>query len=98
MVREGKIVRFDIWEDAADASGIATDKGIRVGAAENAVMSAYGSALEAMEHPHVGKDGRYLIFTAPDKRHGLIFETVNGKVVNLRGGEISSVTLEETCA
>lgn len=98
MVRNGKITRIDVWEEEGRPSGISSIDGLRVGSAEDAVMRTHGKALEISGHPHLGADGRYLTLPAPDGRHGLLFETVHGKVVNLRAGELESISLMETCA
>jgi len=98
MVRNKRIVRFDIWEEAGSVVTAIAQNGVRVGSTEKEVMETYAGQLDVAEHPHMGKDGRYLTLLAPDKRHGVVFETVDGKVVNLRAGEVDSIALEETCA
>lgn len=98
MVRNGKITRIDVWGEEGHPSDISSKDGLRIGSAEDAVMRTHGKALEISGHPHLGADGRYLVLPAPDKRHGLLFETVHGKVVNLRAGELESISLMETCA
>ncbi len=98
MVRNGKISRIDVWEEDGHPADIRSRAGLRIGATESAVMDAHGKALEISGHPHLGEEGRYLLLPASDKRHGLLFEIVRGKVVNLRSGELESIRLTETCA
>lgn len=98
MVRNGKITRIDVWEEEGRPSDVSSKDGLRIGSAEDDVMRARGKALEISGHPHLGADGRYIVLPAPDGRHGLLFETVRGKVVNLRAGELESISLTETCA
>lgn len=98
MVRNGKITRIDVWEEEGRPSAVRSREGIRIGSTESAVMEAHGKALEVSAHPHLGEEGRYLVLRASDKRRGLLFEIVHGKVVNLRSGELESIQLTETCA
>ena len=98
MVRNSKITRIDVWEEDGQPSTVHSRAGLRIGSTESDVVGAHGKALEISEHPHLGEEGRYLLLPASDKRHGLLFEIVRGKVVNLRSGELESIRLTETCA
>jgi hypothetical protein len=96
MIQKGEIVRIDVWDKPNTTDSASTDKGIRIGSSQRAVLDAYPNA-EAAPHPHMDLNGRYIRVLADDKNYGLLFETASGKVVNFRAGKREAIELGETC-
>jgi hypothetical protein len=75
MFEEGRLTRISL---GGPESGIATPRGIAVGATEAEVRRAYGASLESEEHTYQEAPALYLThWTVPDRR-GVRFET-NGE-------------------
>jgi hypothetical protein len=91
MVQAGRITRVDI-----DSRAWATPSGVRVGDSEEEVFQTYGKRLEVRRHFYVS-DGHYLLIRASDRRHALLLETVENKVLRIRGGAAASVDYVEGC-
>jgi hypothetical protein len=97
MVQNRKIVRIDVWQDGQGLPPVTTVSGIRIGSSEQVVSEKYGAALQSSGHPSMGASGHYATVHAPDGKHGLLFETVHGSVVNMRSGVLKALYLAETC-
>lgn len=93
-----RIVRIDIDRD----SPMRTLSGIGVGASEAQVKATYAGRIKVSEHPYTGRNGgKYLTYQPQhlaDQRYSLIFETLNGKVVQFRSGFADAVAQIEGCA
>ena len=97
MVQNGRIVRIDIWQDTADAPAVATDAGVRIGTTEASILEKYGARLQPEGHTNLGAAGHYATVRADNGKYGLLFETANGRVVNMRSGTFDAIALTETC-
>jgi hypothetical protein len=75
MFEEGRLSRISL---SGRESGIATPRGISVGASEAEVRRAYGRGLQSEEHTYQEAPARYLTFWTVRDRRGVRFET-NGR-------------------
>ncbi|HEX8192571.1 MAG TPA: hypothetical protein VF552_06685 [Allosphingosinicella sp.] len=94
MFEEGRLTRISM---SGAESGIATPRGIRVGASEAEVRRAYGRGLESEEHTYQDAPALYLTYwTAPDRR-GVRFETDAGRRVTTIHAGGASIRYVEGC-
>src|SRR5262245_55494859 len=91
MIEDGHLVRIDV-----DASGIATAAGIQVGDSEKRAVQVYGKDLKV--EPHHYTEGRYLTIRSRDGRHGIRFETENGKIQTFYAGTVGAIEYVEGCS
>ena len=101
MVIDGKIVRAelsDFYGSRQMPSDLMSDKGIRLGDSESKVRQAYGRSLLQNQHEY-GDVGDYTLtyWTSLKKTAGVLYETFNGKVTSIHGGD-SSIDFLEGCA
>lgn len=94
MVEDAVIARIEVWDKS-----IVVEKGIKVGDSEAQAREAYGAALEITPHPgdydHV--QGRYLTVYSPDKKRGVLFEVISGKIRAIRTGILPAIRYLEQC-
>jgi hypothetical protein len=94
MFLDGKLSRISI----TDPSKIVTPRGIGIGASQEDVRKAYGTALQAEENHYVAAPAEYLTFWVKPKASGVRFETdAQGKVSIIHAGN-DSIELIEGCA
>jgi hypothetical protein len=99
MVDGDKIVRIDIGPiKDGPPPPTTSDKGIKVGADEQEVTSKYGPELKTTPHPYLGDGGHYLEILSADGRHGLAYETAEGKVTSIRAGLLPALQYKEGCS
>jgi hypothetical protein len=93
MAESGRVVRVDV-----DSSGVATDRGARVGAAEAEIRRRYPEGLRTMPHKYDAA-GHYLVFTPPgaDSGYRIVFETDGHRVTTWRAGVEPAVEYVERC-
>lgn len=95
MVQRQRITRADLNPDAKSAQ---TDQGIRIGDSEKKVRQAYGKTLKVTPHHYGDKGDYYLtIWTTPQRKRGIRYETMGGKVNAIQGGD-RSIELVEGCS
>lgn len=99
MVVHGQIRRIDLLSGVRPASAARSEQGIGIGATEQAARRAYGSKLATVPHKYTGADGgHYLIPVMPDGRSGIIFETFDGRVTQVRAGLRPELDYVEGCS
>jgi hypothetical protein len=103
VLRDGASAPWKIYRaNVNEGSTIATVSGIRLGATEAQVKTAYsgkGGSYTVEPHPYTGPEGHYLVYDADGKGGKLlIFETDGKKVTSFRAGEESAVRAIEGCA
>lgn len=93
MVIDDEIARIDVR-----GQEIATQSGIRVGDAEDAVYEAYGDQLQREEHPYL-PEGGFLKFTPEDSSDPtrMIFVTNGSQVEEIYAGREPEVDAPEGC-
>ncbi len=103
MIEEGRLTRISLH----DGSKVATDKGLRVGAARAEVRAAYGPELRSEPHEYESPEGEYLTvwtredrgpdgFAGPEAR-GIRYEVgATGRVDVIHAGG-ASIQLVEGC-
>lgn len=99
MVAHGQIRRIDVLTGRFPASAVRSEQGIGIGDTEQAARRAYGSSMIVMPHKYTGADGgHYLILTMPGGRSGMIFETFDGRVTQVRAGLRPELDYVEGCS
>ena len=99
MVVHGHIRRIDLLSGRLAASAVRSEQGIGIGATEEAALRAYGSRLIVAPHKYTGADGgHYLVLIMPGGRSGMIFETFNGQVTQVRAGFRPELDYVEGCS
>ena len=103
MIENGKVTRIDVYaDDNADGrpkrSMILTDRGIGLGDSDETIRKLYGSAVVTSYRPYTGPAGRRLAVPNGDHTAAFMFETMNGRVDNLRVGFYPSVEYWEGCS
>jgi hypothetical protein len=93
MLAHDTVVRIDV-----DSASVATAWGDRVGDAESAVLTRHRGRIRVEPHKYTGPEGHYLVVTAPDSVHRLIFETDGQRVTRFRAGRRPYVDWVEGCA
>lgn len=99
MVVNNEIVRVDVSRN----SQIETRSGAGIGDSENFILSLYPGKIEVSPHPYLSdkqRNGHYLTYVpqdAVDRDYRLIFETVDGSVVQFRSGFRDAVERIEGC-
>jgi hypothetical protein len=91
MIIDDRVVRIDVEE-----RGIPTVTGIEVGDSEARVRRVYGSKMKVMAHQYIDT-GHYLTVRSPDGRHGIRFETDNGKIIEFYAGTYEAIQYVEGC-
>ena len=95
MVENSIVARIEISDPT-----VATEKGIKVGSTEDQARKAYGPALDISPHsgdydfPH---QGAYLTVYSLDKKKGVLFEVIEGKIRALRTGTLPAIRYYEGC-
>jgi hypothetical protein len=94
MVQKQRISRVDL---PTGSSTFETDTGIRVGDSEAKVRQAYGAALVIEPHAYGDSGDLYLTWwSSPRHERGIRYETMEGRVTNIQGGD-NSIELIEGC-
>ena len=93
MAESGHVVRVDV-----DTTGLATDRGARVGMAETEIHRLYPEGLRTTPHKY-DTAGHYLVFTPPGADSGfrIVFETDGQRVTTWRAGVEPAVEYVERC-
>lgn len=94
MVIDGRLARIDIGQK----SDIKTAKGVSVGGTQASVLAAYGSGVAIEPAAYYPGLGRYLTVLSPDKRYGIRFVTLNGKIKYYFDGTAQTIRYDEGCA
>jgi hypothetical protein len=108
MIEYGKVTRIDVYPTAADVMplpvpGIKTPEGIGVGSNEEDIRKAYGEAVRKQLAPYETGDqiDAYTSYSlhvdAPDKKRGMIFETLHDRVTSFSVGLHDSINMIEGC-
>jgi len=90
MIIDNRVARIDI-----DNPAISTDRGVRIGAAEEDIKRVYGENVEVGPHFYTG--GHYVRVAAPERKRLMLFETEDGLVNTYRAGETDAVNFVEGC-
>jgi serine/threonine protein kinase len=95
MFNKGTLARIDVMN-----SEIATLSGIRVGDSEDAVLQAYGDDLKREANFYDPNNGSYLTYVPDDQadKHRVLFDVIEGEVVNIRAGRLPEINYVEGCA
>lgn len=94
MLEEGRLTRISL---SGRESGIATPRGIAVGASEAEVRRAYGRGLQGEEHTYQDAPARYFTYWTVPGRRGVRFETnAQRRVEIIHAGE-PSIQYVEGC-
>ena len=102
MLIDGKIARADLSMRSLKPkkySVLMTDKGIRIGDSEKKVKMVYAKKSLKVE-PHKYGDGNdfYLTYwTTPQQKSGIRYETTNGVVTHIQGGN-ATIEWVEGCS
>ncbi|MGO9402024.1 MAG: hypothetical protein ACLPVW_00985 [Terriglobales bacterium] len=91
MIIGDRVVRIDI-----DAPGYKTSMGIQVGDLEAYARRVYGSRMKVTRHQYLDT-GHYLTVRSSDGRHGVRFETDNGKITRFYAGTYEAIQYVEGC-
>jgi len=91
MLQDGRLVRIDVL-----APGIRTLSGAAVGSSEADIAALYRGGLQ--KSPHAYGAGSYFTLQSEDGRHGLRFETQDGKVTSFYVGLTKAIRLAEGCS
>jgi hypothetical protein len=103
MIEEGRLTRISLY----DGAQVATDKGLRVGAARAEVRAAYGAELRSEPHEYESPEGEYLTLwtkgapppgsAAGPNARGIRYEVAgDGRVATIHAGG-PSIQLVEGC-
>lgn len=95
MLVDSKIARIDVTPD--QNAHIRSVKGIGIGTAESQVLAAFGERVKIEPNPSLGEPAHYLTIVDADGKYGLLFETEDGRVTKLRGGEKAAIGSSEGC-
>jgi len=91
MIAGGRIVRIDVSEP-----GVPTSEGIQVGDSEARARQVYGARMKITKHAYIDT-GHYLTVRSSDGRHGIRFETDNGKITMFYAGRYDAIQYIEGC-
>jgi len=103
MIQEGIVVRIDVNPIDVGAGihfapPVRTAKSITIDSKEKSIVRRYGSELEITPHPYLEDFGRYMKVLTEDGKHGILFETSEGKVTTFRSGTAEAIRLIEGCS
>jgi hypothetical protein len=91
MVTKGIVSRVDTKDRR-----YATESGVRVGETEAEARREHAGQM--VEHPHrYVDDGYYFYIYDPDRKHAVVIEIADGRVVEIRGGRVPEVLWVEHC-
>jgi hypothetical protein len=91
MIIDNRVVRIDV-----NAPGYKTLVGIQVGDSEAYALRVYGSRMKVTSHQYVDT-GHYLTVRSSDGRHGVRFETDDGKINMFYAGTYEAIQYVEGC-
>lgn len=91
MIIDNRVVRIDI-----NAHGYKTSLGIQVGDSEAYARRVYGSRMKVTRHQYLDT-GHYLTVRSSDGRHGVRFETNDGKITTFYAGTYEAIQYVEGC-
>lgn len=94
MIENDHIVRVDIRNPL-----ITTKSGAKVGISEESVFRIYKTRIKSQQHQYFD-NGKYLVYVPTDeidKDYRMIFDVVDGIVVQIRAGKLPSVEYIEGC-
>jgi hypothetical protein len=105
MIWFEKIVRIDIdnselGKPETSVPPVTSEKGIHIGASEEQIKAAYGSAIKISSHAYgdEANNDHYWTALAKGGRNGLRFETMGGKVQSFHAGLTKAIQLVEGCS
>lgn len=99
LVANGQIRRIDIIAAKAGQTTVRSGPGISIGSRERTVREIYRARLQVLPHPYSGPDGgHYLVLESPDRQSGMIFETFDGQVIQIRAGRRPELDYVEGCS
>jgi hypothetical protein len=91
MVTGGIVSRVDTKDGR-----YATESGVRVAETEAEARREYAGQMVEDPHKYVD-DGYYFYIYDPDRRHAVVIEIADGRVVEIRGGRLPEVLWVEHC-
>jgi hypothetical protein len=91
MLLDGHLGRIDVRK-----TGIKTSTGIQVGDSEERALEVYGKRLKVESHKYID-NGHYLTAKSSDGRHGIRFETEDGKITSFYAGQYEAILYVEGC-
>jgi hypothetical protein len=91
MVIDGRIARVDVENPFT-----VTAEGARVGDSEARIKRLYSGRVRVTRHAYI--EGHYLTIIAPDRKHGIVFETDGAKVTQYRAGRLIAIRYVEGCS
>ena len=97
MVRKGTISRIELVSGDNLAPTLRTAEGIGIGSSEQSVRRAYGTRLTIEPRPYQGKPDHELTVETPDHKRAFVFETTQGRVDEVRTGDLPAVKYWEGC-
>jgi len=92
MVEDGRVTRVDVTKNT-----IATEAGIRIGDSEEKVLRAYPGRVNVEPHHYNPESGHYLTVYTTNGKHGIRFETDQGKITGFYAGESHAIAYVEGC-
>lgn len=95
-----KIVSIQVFKpEHGEILPIATDKGIHVGDEDAKVKEAYGQSLHVRPDSQVNNESEASVMTVStkDKSRGLVFLTIDTKVVEIRAGLSEPIQAIDDC-
>lgn len=92
MLIENHLARIDVSNPS-----VFTVSGAHVGSTKESVLAIYGERVVVSPHAYTGPEGQYLTMLSPDKRHGIRFETDEGKVSVFYTGTAEAIQYIEGC-
>ena len=92
MLIDQKLARIDVSDPT-----IKTASGAHIGSSEISVRQLYAGRIEVSPHAYSSPDGSYLTVLSRDKKHGVRFETLDGKVTDFYAGTAEAIQYIEGC-
>jgi hypothetical protein len=93
MILNGFVARVDV-----DNTSTHTAEGIHNGDSEALALQVYGKRLEVEPHHYEPENGHYLTLLSNDRKHGIRFETEDGKIMRYYAGTTEAIALVEGCS
>jgi hypothetical protein len=92
MLVDQHLARIDVSDQK-----IATLSGAHVGSTQASILALYPGRVEVTPHAYTAPQGSYLTMLSPDRKHGIRFETDNGKVTLYYAGTVEAIQYIEGC-
>jgi hypothetical protein len=96
MMVDGKVARIDVL-----GGDFATERGVKVGSPEQAVLDSYGGGSPLPPRDFVGPPYRYLTATPrnqADRDFRIVFESDGARVVKFQVGKLPEVEFKSGCS